>query len=173
MWQRILVATDGSEKARKAEAAGIETARRFGADILFVHAVMDAPSDTEYGGIEEALRAMGPQPLGSLHPENLVEGVAQATGKQDLETPHEALHAFGHRLLEQAAERAREAGVAVDTRLADGKPAQVIADVASQEGADLIVVGTRGLGGLQGVLVGSVARSLVQDAEQSCLVVKA
>jgi nucleotide-binding universal stress UspA family protein len=106
MWQRILVATDGSAMAQRAETVGIETAECFGADLVFVHVVAeDGPRDDEYDGLAQALGAIGPVQVGSVHQENLAESVAQATGAQGVETHRDALRAFGDCVLKRAAER--------------------------------------------------------------------
>jgi nucleotide-binding universal stress UspA family protein len=53
-----------------------------------------------------------------------------------------------------------EAGVAFDTAVVEGKPADAIADVAAQRGADLIVVGARGLTPMRRVVLGSTSQRL-------------
>lgn len=53
-----------------------------------------------------------------------------------------------------------------------GEEAQAVLDVARDEDADVIVVGPRGLGRLQGLLVGSVTDRLVQLADRPVLVVR-
>ena len=49
--------------------------------------------------------------------------------------------------LEQAADRMRQDGLAVETHLTERAPASAIVDVAEQVGVDLIVMGTRGNSG--------------------------
>jgi YjbE family integral membrane protein len=53
-----------------------------------------------------------------------------------------------------------------------GLPGTTIADVARELGCDLIVMGTRGLGGQTAALLGSVAQSTLEHAEVPVLLVK-
>ncbi|MBP2629791.1 MAG: UspA protein [Firmicutes bacterium] len=53
-----------------------------------------------------------------------------------------------------------------------GSPAIVILDVAENENSDLIVMGSRGLGVVKGVLLGSVSQHLVEQAKCPVMVVK-
>jgi nucleotide-binding universal stress UspA family protein len=56
------------------------------------------------------------------------------------------------------------ASVTVERRLEDGAPAETIVNVAREEGADLIVLGTQGRTGLGRLLLGSVAEHVVRRA---------
>jgi nucleotide-binding universal stress UspA family protein len=53
-----------------------------------------------------------------------------------------------------------------------GTVVQEIVDFASQEKVDLIILGTRGLGGFKRMLMGSVSNGVVNHAGCSVLVVK-
>ena len=68
------------------------------------------------------------------------------------------------RLLDDAAERiaARHPDVPVTAELVAGMPREVLEEASA--GADLLVVGTRGLGAVLGTLLGSVSRGLLHDA---------
>ena len=68
------------------------------------------------------------------------------------------------RLLDDAAERiaARHPDVPVTAELVAGMPREVLEEASP--GADLLVVGTRGLGAVLGTLLGSVSRGLLHDA---------
>jgi nucleotide-binding universal stress UspA family protein len=63
-------------------------------------------------------------------------------------------------------------GIDVVTHAREGDPAEVIIDVAQEEGADLIIVGARGLSGLERFLLGSVSSKLSHHAPTSVMVVR-
>jgi nucleotide-binding universal stress UspA family protein len=52
-----------------------------------------------------------------------------------------------------------------------GDPAGVIVDIARARGADLIMLGRRGLGTLARLLLGSVSHKVIQVADRPCLTV--
>jgi nucleotide-binding universal stress UspA family protein len=66
----------------------------------------------------------------------------------------------------------QDEGIEVTTHAREGDPADVIIEVAQEEGADLIVVGARGLSGLQRFLLGSVSSKLSHHAPTSVMVVR-
>jgi nucleotide-binding universal stress UspA family protein len=63
--------------------------------------------------------------------------------------------------------------VSADSHLGTAPAAAAIADLAEEVGADLIVMGTQGLTGLEHVLLGGVAERTVRHAPCSVLTVKA
>lgn len=56
--------------------------------------------------------------------------------------------------------------------LKQGQPAPAILEYAEESGCDLIVMGSRGLGGLREVVLGSVSHHVVQHAKVPVLIVK-
>jgi len=74
-------------------------------------------------------------------------------------------------LLDDMCARARAAGVDVEGHAETGDPAEAIVRVAEQEGADLIVVGNKGMSGVRRVL-GSVPNSVAHQAPCSVLIVQ-
>lgn len=67
----------------------------------------------------------------------------------------------------------KKAGVNHDSELIKASnPAKTLAKIAKQENFDLIVVGSRGLGGGVSVLLGSVSKEVVGHAYCNVLVVK-
>ena len=75
-------------------------------------------------------------------------------------------------LLAEYAEIAKARGVKAETMLVRGHPARAILDAAKAKGTDLIVVGSRGLGGVKGLLLGSVSNAVVQNSKVPVMVVK-
>jgi nucleotide-binding universal stress UspA family protein len=76
------------------------------------------------------------------------------------------------RKLESLRERATGEGIEVATHLAFGAPERVITQHAKDEHVDLIVMGTRGLGAVKQLLLGSVAERTIRAAACSVLVVQ-
>ncbi|MBQ8699287.1 MAG: universal stress protein [Schwartzia sp.] len=83
----------------------------------------------------------------------------------------EAVNKAGDVILTHAEENAPE-GVETERVLETGSPAPTIVDVAEEIGADLIVMGSRGLGLVKGVFLGSVSQYVVENAKCAVMVVK-
>jgi nucleotide-binding universal stress UspA family protein len=58
------------------------------------------------------------------------------------------------------------------THAREGEPAQALLSVADEQDADLIVVGARGLTGLERFLLGSVTSKLAHHAPCSLMIVR-
>ena len=77
------------------------------------------------------------------------------------------------KLLTEQVELVEEAGGAVaEAHLVRGRPADAVIDQGEEVGADLIVVGSRGLGAVGRLLVGSVSEGIVHQAPCPVLVVR-
>jgi nucleotide-binding universal stress UspA family protein len=63
-------------------------------------------------------------------------------------------------------------GLSVRTRLAMGEPADVVVDIAEEEKAELIILGTRGLSLAKRIVMGSVSSSVLHHAPCSVFVVR-
>lgn len=160
MIQKILVAVDGSHHADHALAMAAEIARRFDADLVLSHCLI-------HGHLPDELRALSDEDIPEMPPMSL--GGASV----DYQVPRRALESIAGKLLENAADKARKAGVNnVTTSWGDGDPAQVILESARNAQADLIVMGSRGLGDLKGLLLGSVSHKVQQLFEGSVLTVR-
>ena len=75
-------------------------------------------------------------------------------------------------MLERMGQRVRQLGLAVDQVFASGSPAEEILRAAERHRADLIVMGSKGLTGLDRYLLGSVSRKVARHAPCSVLVVR-
>jgi nucleotide-binding universal stress UspA family protein len=81
--------------------------------------------------------------------------------------------ARAERLAEQGARQARALGLTAEARAESGmsSPWRTIVDAAERDGADLIVMGTRGLDGMRSLLLGSCTRHVAQHALAPVLIV--
>ena len=76
------------------------------------------------------------------------------------------------RLITNSVQQLIKAGFTADPILKTGNPAEEIMKVAAKQGADLIVMGARGLGTIDRVLLGSVSMQVLQYAHCPVLVVR-
>jgi nucleotide-binding universal stress UspA family protein len=142
----IVCGIDGSADSRAAVKVAAQLADRLGKTLILAHVAEFAhvPNAAAYpfGGIA------GPTPIA-----------------EEAESEEEA----AARLLECVAD---DAGVAdAERRVAIGHPAERLADLADEEDADLIVVGSRGRGALKAAFLGSVSYNLVGVARCPVLIV--
>jgi nucleotide-binding universal stress UspA family protein len=150
MFERMLVAVDGSAHAKKACEAAIDLAKRYGAK-LFILSVAHEPSEK----VREQL-------------ERFMQSERVQASLEDL-VIEEAVHG----VLQQAEEAARDAGVAdVETVGRMGHPAKRILEFADMARIGLIVMGTRGLGEVEGLILGSVSHRVSAAAKCPCLMVR-
>jgi nucleotide-binding universal stress UspA family protein len=87
-----------------------------------------------------------------------------------LETP-----AAATRMVAGAVKQLQDAGLTAKGQLADvaaGHVAKSIVETAKANGSDLIVMGSRGLSGVQGMILGSVTHKVMQTAAIPVLVVR-
>jgi nucleotide-binding universal stress UspA family protein len=145
MFRTIVVGTDGSDTAAKAVNEAAELARALGASIELVCAYEPVPS--------QRLRS---------------EAREVPSDVQWMVTPREDADAT----LRQASETVEEAGVPVSAYAREGDPADAILDVAEERGADLIVVGNKGMTGAKRFLLGSVPNKVSHHAPCSVLIIR-
>jgi nucleotide-binding universal stress UspA family protein len=75
-------------------------------------------------------------------------------------------------VLSRAARRAEEKGVKAETHARESDPAAAIIEIADAQKADLIIVGSRGLSGIQRFLMGSVSSKVSAHAQTNVLIVR-
>jgi nucleotide-binding universal stress UspA family protein len=145
MFRSIVVGTDGSDTAGKAVEEAIDLAKTVGAAVYVVSAYEPVPQ----GRLREEARQV---------PEDV----------QWMINPREDVDAT----LAEAADRVRDAGLEAETFAREGDPADAILDVAEERGADLIVVGNKGMTGARRFLLGSVPNKVSHHAPCSVLIVR-
>ena len=103
----------------------------------------------------------------------LVFGYGLQRTSAELRAQLDAVRELGESATKAGLEEARRAGVEVKAELVDAKPAEALAQVASDRGARMIVVGSHGERPLAGALLGSVPHKLLHTSETPVLVVRA
>ena len=145
MFTKIVVGTDGSETASKAVADAVAMARSLNAELIIVSAF---------------------EPVSNARLRD--EAVQAPADLQWMVNPREDVNAT----LADAAERAAAGGVQAVTVARQGDPADAILDVAEEQGADLIVVGNKGMTGAKRFLLGSVPNKVSHHAPCSVLIIR-
>lgn len=146
--EKILLATDGSQEAARAAQTAAELAEKTGAELHVVH-VGHMP-DVFY----EA-------PGGWMLDWELVEKMRENAREE-----------AAKRLKEWVREVAGPGRTVVQTHAKVGRPEAEIVQLAEELDADLVVVGSRGLGRLRRALMGSVSESVLHYAHCSVLVAR-
>jgi len=141
----ILLATDGSDEAKRATQAATELSRDTGSEVHLVY-VLPTPA-----------QLIGHHLYSDEVRESLIGGA-----ERDAET-------F---LKEQAEKIGSDGGKVAETHLRSGDPDKEILRAAEALGVGLIVIGSRGLGALTRALMGSVSDSVVRHAHCPVFVVR-
>jgi nucleotide-binding universal stress UspA family protein len=142
---QILLATDGSDEAKLATQAATELSRETGSE---VHLVYVLPTPAQLIGHH-------------LYPDETRESLIGGA-ERDAE----------NFLKEQAEKITSDGGKVVETHLRSGEPDKEILRAAESLGVGLIVMGSRGLGTISRMLIGSVSDSVVRHAHCPVLVMR-
>lgn len=142
----IVVPVDGSEHAKKAVEFAVDWAKVHDGHIHLTH-IPEPPAGDEV----------------------LVMGGASVT----IYATREELEQIGQTIIDSATKMVKELGLNdVDGSIAIGNPARQIVKKAEDLKADMIVMGTRGLGDWKSLLVGSVSHKVMQMAPCTCVTVR-
>lgn len=175
MSEHVLVATDGSDMSRKAVEKAARIAAAFKARLTVLHVLLHgdrAEEATRLAEVEHLVRHVSEKvkpDFGNI-PATMQDLLGQAHSSEETAR---MVSALGDAIAEQAASRARELGASdVTIRVMPGDYAKSILETAEELGVDLIVMGSRGLGGLKGLLLGSVSNKVTQHATCSVMTVR-
>jgi nucleotide-binding universal stress UspA family protein len=110
---------------------------------------------------------------GSLTVVNAYEPVPDWLGNAPMQARIAEQISRSEHLLEHAARRLADRGVAeIELNALEGPPATAIVNAAASRSADLIIVGSRGLTPMRGLLLGSVSERVLGLASCPVLVVR-
>ena len=146
MFNKILVALDGSSHATKALNTAVQMAQRCDSELILFYALQIRSLRSDYEAIVTKAARDAYETVGNIQKDEI---------------------------LSEAEGIAREQGLTNVSQLClEGEPAHSILQAANEKNVNLIVVGTRGLTGLREIALGSVARKVTSAAECPVLVVR-
>ena len=153
MYKTILVPLDGSEPSRHALAHAISIASKYGARLK--------------------LLAVVPQVVLPVFPDEGF-GTAPVTAAKDMARYQDKMKDLYEGVLAEAIAKLKEerSEIEVVAVLREGRPSATIVEVAENDGVDLIVMGSRGVGGITGWILGSTSRRVVDSCTRPILIVK-
>ena len=153
MYKKILVAIDGSEPSNHALEQAIEIATQFKAKLIMIAVIQ---------------RVMIP-----IFPDEGFGGVPLSAAK-DMAQYHDKMRLVYQNVLDEAQAKIKEEhpDLEVEAILKEGRPSAMITDYAENDGVDLIVMGSRGIGGYTGWILGSTSRKVVDSCTKPILIVK-
>ena len=156
LFKKILVAQDGSESSQRAAQAALELAEKLKADLVVLHAI-SSPTSYYHSTIAS--------PTGMSLP---------APSQHEIDAYYAYARKVALGIVGETESKAKKQGIHVKTEIPEAVSSivETIVNHASKENVDLIVVGTRGLGGFKKMLLGSVSSGIVSHAHCPVLIVR-
>ena len=148
--KKILVPIDGSETSKKAAEQAISMGKTFGSEVTFF-TVVEVNSDYVYSD------------LGGMISSDYVT-LSESLVKLKMERDRG--------MLTNVVQQLDCTGVKTTTKIVQGDAREQIVKLAKDDGYDLIVMGHRGLNPIRRIFIGSVAKSVIEDADCNILIVK-
>jgi nucleotide-binding universal stress UspA family protein len=175
MIKTIVVPTDGSAHAKKAVDLAADIAEKYGARMVILHVLLRHTSEFDIEALckEIAMPDALAKKFEDLR-QTFVEIVAASydPGPISIPIPDDVLNDVANLILDNARDTAESKGVKdIATYIVDGAPADKIIAAADKENADMIVMGSRGLGNIAGLLMGSVSHKVSHLSKRTCVTV--
>lgn len=149
MFSRILVAVDGSDHAMRAVELASDLAEKYGAELTLLSVFRPTRLQESTHSLVRTSRSLEP-----LHSDDELQEIAQE-------------------ILDAAEKVAKSHEIpSVISKVKRGYPARTIVSTAEEVDADLIVLGSRGLGDVTGLLLGSVSHKVSSLAKCNVITVK-
>ena len=147
MYQRILVATDGSDLSRTAVSSAIELAAAISAELVALYVVPRYPMSYFEGGM--------------------------TTSMEDVARTEKQWSDKGHAVVDAVQEQAKAQGVTATAVVAQSDlVAESIMAAATKHGCDLVVMASHGRKGIKRVLLGSETQHVLTHSTVPVLVLR-
>lgn len=174
MIKTILVPVDGSEHAGKAVEIAGDLAGKYDASITLLHVTLHGEAPANLRRMAEIEHLVEAPEISSPAALNIPAGTASALREnEERRESHAVFEALGNGILRRAEQVGRDHGATrIKKLLVEGDPTDQIIKHAEQEDADLIVMGSRGLSEIKGLLMGSVSHKVASLARCTCITVK-
>jgi nucleotide-binding universal stress UspA family protein len=144
MIRKILIATDGSDHAKRALLFAIESAVKWNSELIIVSVV------------PQISHILVPTP--GFYIEEYILELEKAYQNVLLEAENEIKN--------------KNSEILTRTHLGKGRPADIIIELAEKENVDLVVIGSRGLGRITGTVLGSTSQAVVHTCTKPILIVR-
>jgi nucleotide-binding universal stress UspA family protein len=153
MYGKILVPLDGSDPSKHALEHALNIAEKYNSKVILLAVVN---------------RVILP-----VFPDEGF-GTAPVTAAKDMARYQEKMKLIYENVLEEAREKITQEhpDLELDSILKEGRPSATIVETAEENDYDLIVMGSRGIGGITGWILGSTTRRVVDSCTKPILIVK-
>ena len=148
MTKKILIPFDGSEHSKRAILFAADVAQQHNSELFLVHVVKD--------------KDIPPEILEYVKSEKINGGIGKVSAKL-----------ISEGIMKAARKQVQEMGLKIAKSMVfSGDPVEEIIQFAKNNDIDMIVIGSRGLGQIKGLLLGSVSSKVCHLAECTCVTVK-
>ena len=178
MIKTIIVPTDGSDHAGKAIDLAADIAGKYGARVVVLHTLLHRTDQSRIRDLCKAYDAPKEvtdklDELDDIMLQAATSSVATTYAPVPLPVPDGVLQTLGEIICEDAKKAISAKGAeTVDVQIVDSSPADAIMGAAEFEQADMIIMGSRGLGKFADLLMGSVSHKVSHLSPCTCVTVK-